>query len=174
MRDTHRRRSRLGSLRGARRGTQSPDPGSCPEPKAGTQPLSHPGVPARNNFRLKCFRISWPYKPATHHRLVRACSAGRSWAGCLEGSSPKSCLLQSRLPQRRFCDTAPLQAHPRASCNCGCELRALRAARPVVGVRRGKAVRSLALREHPPSGYVCSFSRLIGVGRKGTLSSCVK
>ena len=41
-RDNGRRRSRL--LQGAWCGTQSPDPGPCPEPKANTKPLSHPGV----------------------------------------------------------------------------------------------------------------------------------
>ena len=34
-----------GSLKGARCGTPSPDPGSRPEPKADAQLLSHPGVP---------------------------------------------------------------------------------------------------------------------------------
>ena len=28
-------------------GTQSPDLGSCPEPKAAAQPLSHTGIPSR-------------------------------------------------------------------------------------------------------------------------------
>ena len=42
-RDTGSGRSRL--LGGARCGTQSQDVGSHPEPKADTQPLSHPGVP---------------------------------------------------------------------------------------------------------------------------------
>ena len=40
-----------GSTQGARRGTQSPDPGSCPGPKADAHPLSHPGVPGRLNLR---------------------------------------------------------------------------------------------------------------------------
>ena len=38
-----------------------PRPGSRPEPKAGTQLLSHPGVPRgvilKNNFRLKFYII---------------------------------------------------------------------------------------------------------------------
>ena len=34
-----------GSLQGARCGTLSRTPGSCPEPKADTQPLIHPGIP---------------------------------------------------------------------------------------------------------------------------------
>ena len=34
-----------GSLQGAGCGTRSWDLGSLPEPKAGAQPLSHPGVP---------------------------------------------------------------------------------------------------------------------------------
>ena len=34
-----------GSSQGARCGTWSPDSGSHPEPKADTQPLSHPGIP---------------------------------------------------------------------------------------------------------------------------------
>ena len=34
-----------GSSQGARYGTRSWIPGSRPEPKAGAQPLSHPGVP---------------------------------------------------------------------------------------------------------------------------------
>ena len=33
------------SMQGARRGTQSQDLGSCPEPTADAQPLSHPGPP---------------------------------------------------------------------------------------------------------------------------------
>ena len=41
-----------GSPQGARCATGSPDPGSCPELKADAQPLSHPGVPAPNNFYL--------------------------------------------------------------------------------------------------------------------------
>ena len=49
MRDTEREAEtwaerKAGSLRGARCGTQSKDPRSHPEPKAGAQPLSHPGV----------------------------------------------------------------------------------------------------------------------------------
>ena len=35
----------VGSLRGARCGLDPRTPGSCLEPKADTQPLSHPGVP---------------------------------------------------------------------------------------------------------------------------------
>ena len=34
-----------GSMQGARCGTRSWIPGSHPEPKADTQPLSHPGIP---------------------------------------------------------------------------------------------------------------------------------
>ena len=42
-RDIDRGRNRLPT--GAQCRTQSQDPGSCPGPKADTQPLSHPGVP---------------------------------------------------------------------------------------------------------------------------------
>ena len=52
MRDTQKEREaetpaegEAGSLQGAQCGTQSGIPGSCPEPKADTQPLSHPGIP---------------------------------------------------------------------------------------------------------------------------------
>ena len=50
MRDTEREaetqaEEEIGSLQGARCGTQSRIPGSHPEPKADAQPLSHPGVP---------------------------------------------------------------------------------------------------------------------------------
>ena len=56
MRETERERERerkaetqaegeAGSLQGARCGTQSWIPGSCPEQKADGQLLSHPGVP---------------------------------------------------------------------------------------------------------------------------------
>ena len=34
-----------GSMQGTWRGTRSQIPGSCPEPKADTQPLSYPGIP---------------------------------------------------------------------------------------------------------------------------------
>ena len=46
-----------GSLRGARYGTRSLALGSCPEPKAYAQPLSHPGIPRNfvlNKSRLLC------------------------------------------------------------------------------------------------------------------------
>ena len=52
MRDTHTEAEtqaegeEVGSTQGARHGTRSRDSGSRPGPKADTQPLSHPGVPA--------------------------------------------------------------------------------------------------------------------------------
>ena len=42
-RDTGRRRSRLHA--GSPMWDSIPGPGTCPEPKADTQPLSHPGIP---------------------------------------------------------------------------------------------------------------------------------
>ena len=55
MRDTERvvetqAEGEAGSSRGVRCVTLSPDPRSCPEPKADAQPLSHPGVPNYLNF----------------------------------------------------------------------------------------------------------------------------
>ena len=41
-----------GPMQEARRGTRSPDPGSRPEPKADSQPLSHPGFPLDFFFNL--------------------------------------------------------------------------------------------------------------------------
>ena len=38
------------SSQGAQYGTQSPDQGSQPEPKADAQPLSYPGIPMVNYF----------------------------------------------------------------------------------------------------------------------------
>ena len=57
MRDTEREaetqaEGKAGSPQGARCGTRSGTPGSCPEPKAGTQPLSHPGIPILQFFRV--------------------------------------------------------------------------------------------------------------------------
>ena len=43
-----------GSPQKAQRGTQSLDPESGPEAKADAQPLSHPGVPKANYFRIEC------------------------------------------------------------------------------------------------------------------------
>ena len=48
MRDTEaetQAEGEAGSMQGALRGTRSQDSGSHPEPKANTQPLSHPGIP---------------------------------------------------------------------------------------------------------------------------------
>ena len=50
MRDTQREaeiqaEGGAGSLQGAQFGTHPWTPGSCPEPKADAQPLSHPAVP---------------------------------------------------------------------------------------------------------------------------------
>ena len=46
MRDTETEAEReAGSMQGAQPGTLSQIPGSCPEPKADAQPLSHPGIP---------------------------------------------------------------------------------------------------------------------------------
>ena len=49
-RDTHREaetqaEGEAGSMQGAECRTRSQIPGSCPEPKADAQPLSHPGIP---------------------------------------------------------------------------------------------------------------------------------
>ena len=44
-RQRHRQREKQAPRRDPDVGTRSPDPGSCPEPKADAQPLSHPGVP---------------------------------------------------------------------------------------------------------------------------------
>ena len=59
MRDTERERQR--HRQGEKQAPcREPDmglypgiPGSCSEPKADTQPLSHPGIPRRTFFRLK-------------------------------------------------------------------------------------------------------------------------
>ena len=50
MRDTQREaesqaEGEAGSMQGARRGTHPRTPESCPGPKAGAKPLSHPGIP---------------------------------------------------------------------------------------------------------------------------------
>ena len=53
MRDTERGRNIEGEVvfsQGAGCGTRSPDLGSCPEPKANAQLLSHPGVPSHVLF----------------------------------------------------------------------------------------------------------------------------
>ena len=57
MRDTEREaetqaEGEAGSLQGARCGTQSQESEICPEPKANTQPLSHPGVPLHTFLTL--------------------------------------------------------------------------------------------------------------------------
>ena len=45
-RQRHRQREKQAPCKGARCGTPSPDPGSCPELKADAQPLSNPSDPA--------------------------------------------------------------------------------------------------------------------------------
>ena len=42
-----------GSPQGVRCGTRSWDPGSCPEPRADAQPLSHPGVLVFILYKIK-------------------------------------------------------------------------------------------------------------------------
>ena len=68
MRDTererqrHRQREKQAPCRETDAGLDSGTPGSHPEPKAGAQPLSHPGIPLRtflkkdiqNDFELIC------------------------------------------------------------------------------------------------------------------------
>ena len=58
MRDTERKsQGEAGFLQGARGGTRSQIPGSCPELKADARPLSHPGVPSCEKLkRHKCGR----------------------------------------------------------------------------------------------------------------------
>ena len=59
MRDTEKEREaetqaegEAGSMQGAQCGTQSWDSRSCPGPKAGTQPLSHPSFPELEDIML--------------------------------------------------------------------------------------------------------------------------
>ena len=48
MRDREKAEGEIGSSQGAQCGTQSWNLGSCLEPKADAQPLSHPGVPGES------------------------------------------------------------------------------------------------------------------------------
>ena len=76
MRDRERERERergrdtqaegeAGSMQGARHGLDPRSPGSCPGPKAGGKPLSHPGCPLFLFLKLQksknCFyiEVSW-------------------------------------------------------------------------------------------------------------------
>ena len=57
MRDTqrerqrHRQRERLALFREPDVGLDPRTPGSCPRPKAGAKPLTHPGIPSYHDFR---------------------------------------------------------------------------------------------------------------------------
>ena len=51
-----------GSMWGARCGTRSWTPGSQLEPKAGAQPLSHPGDPPRS-FKSSCQQVDYCLNP---------------------------------------------------------------------------------------------------------------
>ena len=46
-RQRHRRREKQAPCREPNAGLDPGTPGSCPGPKAGTKPLSHPGIPDR-------------------------------------------------------------------------------------------------------------------------------
>ena len=56
MRDTHRERQRhrqkekQAPCREPKGGLDPETPGSCPGPKAGAKPLSHPGIPETSHF----------------------------------------------------------------------------------------------------------------------------
>ena len=56
MRDTerprHRQREKQAPCREPDMGQDSGTPGSCPEPKADAQPLSHPGIPRQSHCRM--------------------------------------------------------------------------------------------------------------------------
>ena len=54
-RQRHRQREKQAPCRGPDVGLDPGSPGSCPEPKAGTKPLSHPGIPVYHiHFINKC------------------------------------------------------------------------------------------------------------------------
>ena len=53
MRDTERQRHRRREKQAPDAGLNPRTPGSHPEPKAGTQPLSHPGVPVLFSSLMK-------------------------------------------------------------------------------------------------------------------------
>ena len=61
MRDTerkrqrHRQREKQAPCREPDVGLDPGTPGSCPEPKADAQPLSHPGIPHLHFLRLKLY-----------------------------------------------------------------------------------------------------------------------
>ena len=74
MRDTERERQRCRQRRRQREKKQAPcgepnlgldprTPGSCPGPKAGAEPLSHPGIPHLPQFlRKKCHEFGIFFK----------------------------------------------------------------------------------------------------------------
>ena len=65
MRGRERKRQRHRVSAGARCGTQSQSPGSCPESKTDTQLLSHPGVPG---FVFNCFFMRGRERKRQRHR----------------------------------------------------------------------------------------------------------
>ena len=82
-RQKHRQREKQVPYREPDVGLDPGTPGSCPGPKAGTEPLSHPGIPDFINF-LSCYRLPqcvllrFTTSPATgsgppHCRDIRAC-----------------------------------------------------------------------------------------------------
>ena len=71
MRDTHTQREAETQAEEEAGSTQEPDmglnpgtPGSCPGPKAGAQPLSHPGIPDFFNY------MEWSKKMMSVHQNV--------------------------------------------------------------------------------------------------------
>ena len=59
QRQKHRQRERQAPLREADVGLDPGTPGLCPGPKAGTQLLSHPGVPYLLSFKNFCYMLSF-------------------------------------------------------------------------------------------------------------------
>ena len=57
-RQKHRQREKQAPCRKPDVGLDPGTPGSCPEPKADVQPLSHPGVPMHSLFKEKLVRVS--------------------------------------------------------------------------------------------------------------------
>ena len=52
-RQRHKQREKQASYRESDMGLDPGTPGSHPGPKAGTQLLSHPGIPWKNHFKIK-------------------------------------------------------------------------------------------------------------------------
>ena len=55
----HRQREKQAPCREPDMGVEPGNPGSCPEPKADTQPLSHPGVPDELFFGITFHTLIW-------------------------------------------------------------------------------------------------------------------